>query len=235
MRCLRIKRRLVVCGGRVDSQFWARVRRPIAVWLVFGTRCLAAAGGALLFAMYSPVADWVIRPLVAPLELDGSDAIVLLTAWASPDGLLNDPALNRSVQAARLYRRGVATTILVSGRNSSSDAGPTAQLMSEFLEELGVPETAIVQETTSTNTHEAAVAVAEIAHARGWSNLTIVSDGHHMRRSLAAFRLQGLNVRSGADPRITLRSGSGPERLGALRSAAYEWIGLFYYWWHGWV
>jgi uncharacterized SAM-binding protein YcdF (DUF218 family) len=209
----------------------ARLAR-LALRIAVGT--LAAVGVMVLILMFTTLTDRVVEPLLVAQDLRPTDAIVLFAAWASPDGFLNDSGLRRSVAAARLYKRGTAPLVIVSGRNRS-DSGPTSRLMADLLIELGVPRDAVIVETDSTNTHETAVNVTKIAAARGWERLTLLSDGRDMRRATAAFRHEGMEVVSGADWQWDLRSQSGSYRLWQFDGVLHEWAGLVYYWWKGWI
>ncbi len=196
---------------------------------------LALCGATLLAGLYTPIGDWLVEPLVVPSDYTKSDAIVLLTAWSSGDGVLNDQSVRRTIEAAKLFQQRVAETVVISGRNRSPESGPTARLMADLLISLGVQGDAMILETESTNTHESAVNVARIARARGWNTVTVVSDAAHMRRTLATFRHEALDVRAGADVRLALRTQPGAYRLLQLEATAHEWIGLAYYWWNGWL
>lgn len=195
----------------------------------------AAYGAALCVILYTPFSDWLTRPLIIWPNPVKSDAIVLLAAWASPDGILNDQGLRRTIEAARLYARQVSSTVVISGRNRSSEAGPTARVMADLLVQLGVPPSALVLETDSTNTHESAVNVARIAKARGWSRVLLVSDAQDMRRALASFRHEALEAESGTSVLWALRTQSNPYGLLKVEDAMHEWLGLVYYWWEGWI
>ena len=199
------------------------------------TIAFAAVGVTLTFLMYSPLTDWLARPLIVAPDLRHTDAIVLLTAWSSADGLLNDAAVRRTLRAAALYKSGVAPTVIVCGRNRSEDSGPTARIMADLLIELGIPAADVRVDTSATNTREAALSLAKLATDLKWHRLTLVSEAKDMRRAMASFRHAGLRVRPGADPRWDQRVGSGPARLDQLRGTIHEWAGLLYYWWHGWI
>jgi uncharacterized SAM-binding protein YcdF (DUF218 family) len=183
---------------------------------------LALFGAVVLLIMYSPVSEWLVAPLVVSPTKQAGDAIILLTAWSSPDGILNEPGLRRTVEAARLHARGAAGTIVISGRNRDASAGPTASVMSELLGELGVHARDVILETESTNTHESAVNVARLARARGWSAVVVVSDAKDMRRALASFARQSLRAEPGVSASWELRSEGGPDRLLKFQHAAHE-------------
>lgn len=199
------------------------------------TLVLACLGVTLLLLMYSPIADWLANPLIVPEDLSRTDAIVLMTAWSSPDGMLNDAGMRRTLRAAALFKSGVAPALVVCGRNRSPDSGPTARIMADLLVELGVPRESILVDTTAANTREAAVSLSTIAARQGWTRVTLVSEAKDMPRAVASFTHEGLAALPGADPRWDLRVASGPERLVKLGDTLHEWIGLLYYRWHGWI
>ena len=201
----------------------------------WATAFFAAVGVTLTLLMYSPVTDWLARPLIVAPDPAQTDAIVLLTAWSSIDGQLSDAAIRRTLRAAGLYKAGVAPIVVVCGRNRSEDSGPTARLMADLLIELGVPAADVRVDTAATNTREAALSVARLSAELNWRRLTLVSEAKDMPRALASFRHEGLTALPGADPRWDLRVPSGPARLDQLQGTIHEWAGLVYYWWNGWL
>lgn len=207
--------------------WWRIIRRSIVA-------VLAAGGAVVLAVLFTPVSDWIINPLLVRADRTQTDAIVLLTAWASGDGVLNDPGLRRTTEAARLYHANVADVVVVSGRNRS-ESGPTASVMAQLLIEMRVAPEAIVLETLSTTTRESAVNVARMARQHGWNSVTVVSDAIDMRRVLASFRREGVVARPGADARLALRAPPGVYRLWQVEGALHEWGGLLYYWWMDWI
>jgi uncharacterized SAM-binding protein YcdF (DUF218 family) len=215
-------------GARFAGAWWRIIRR-------LAIAGLASCGAVLLVVLLTPVSEWLVDPLLVRRDTTQTDAIVLLTAWASRDGLLNDPGLRRTVEAAQLFHQHVADVVVVSGRNRSRSAGPTAEVMANLLVDLGVPRTAVSLETESTSTHESAVNIARMARAQDWKSVTVVSDASHMRRALGSFRRQGVAARAGADVRAALRAPWGFYRTWMVERAAHEWIGLLYYWSRGWI
>jgi uncharacterized SAM-binding protein YcdF (DUF218 family) len=221
----------------VQEQPLARTRvRSVGkiLWRLTNAALVCYAIGVLVLC-YTPVTDWLLRPLTVPSSTQQTDAIVLLAAWASPDGLLNEAGMRRTIEATHLYKRGIAPTIIVSGRNRSAGSGPTAQVMANLAMELGVPASAIILETNSQTTHQSAVNVAHLARSRGWSRVTLISDAKDMRRALASFRHEALEAHPGADIRWDRRSAMGPVRLSIFANTVHEWVGLAYYRWKGWV
>ena len=197
---------------------------------------LAAYGFLLLVIFYSPVADYLVRPLQVPADPRPAAAMVVLTAYVAPDGTLNESAMRRIHTAARLYHRGLAPLVVVSGGNpvAASDPQP-ADFMAGFAGELGIPPTAIILEKESQDTHFSAVNVAALCRQRNIQHVLLVTDAVHMRRAAAAFRAQGLSVSPvPADP-WSLWWETPEIQLKKFWAALHEFGALLYYRWQGWI
>lgn len=129
------------------------------------------------------------------------DAIVVLGGGIGaayppemPDPHLNDGA-DRIWQASRLWKRGVAPRIIVSGGSFLAQHGgpPTteAEAMRVFLIDLGVPADAITDEGNALNTIENIRNVRAIV---GKSRVALVTSAYHMPRALQLAARAGLNV-----------------------------------------
>jgi uncharacterized SAM-binding protein YcdF (DUF218 family) len=154
-------------------------------------------------------------------------------------------AVDRVIHAARLFRAGKVQYILVSGGNQlyQSKAPPESHLVADLLVELGVPRSAIVEDTESANTHENAVNSAAIMRSRGWSTALLITSAAHMPRAVATFTRVGVNLTPAAtDVKFVYPMYGGlfdllPE-AGALASttnAIKELIGLIVYRLRGWA
>ncbi len=84
----------------------------------------------------------------------------------------------------------------------------------EYLEGMGVPESAIIAETESRNTEESARRIAVIARANGLQRLVIVSDGTHLFRIHEICAAEGLDVLTSPRPRVPV------ERWNAAKPSA---------------
>jgi uncharacterized SAM-binding protein YcdF (DUF218 family) len=200
------------------------------------SRGAAILGVALLVVFYTPVTDWIAAPLFVNPDASRGDAIVVLSAWANVSKELNEEGLRRAIAAARLYRSGIAPTVVVTGsRPASDDAGDALEASARFLGELGVPPSAILVEERSGNTRDSALNMAALARQRGWSRLVLVTDATHMRRARASFAHEGLTV--SCEPTMMWRiGGNGPSnRLAKLGAVVHEYGGLLYYRARGWI
>jgi uncharacterized SAM-binding protein YcdF (DUF218 family) len=163
----------------------------------------------LLVLSLRPVADALMRPLHDEARAAAKaaptccyDAIVVLGGGIAPAAppYIPEPDLNDSAdriwQGARLYHRGVAPRIIVSGGNPTAEAGGAA-VMSEaeamrlFLLDLGVPAAAIVIEDRSLNTIQNINGVRELVKG---GRVALVTSAVHMPRALRLARIAGLDV-----------------------------------------
>src|SRR6185503_14294276 len=129
------------------------------------------------------------------------DAIVVLGGGIGaahppelPDPHLNDGA-DRIWQAARLWKRGIAPRIIVSGGSFVAQHGgpPTteADAMRIFLIDLGVPADAITDEGKALNTIEN---IRNVRAIIGNGKVALVTSAYHMPRALQLAARAGLNV-----------------------------------------
>ncbi len=208
----------------------ARLIGRILLWL------LATYGVLVLAVFYSPLADYMVRPLRVAAEVQPAPAIVVLTAYVAPDGTLNESAMRRVHAAARLFHQGLSPLVIISGGDPTVSEGPQpADYMAEFAGELGIPRSAIIVERGSQNTHFSAVQVAALCRARNIERVLLVTDAIHMRRAAAAFRAQHLAVSPApADP-WSLWWETPEIQLKKFWAALHEYGGLLYYRWQGWI
>lgn len=183
---------------------------------------------------------------------NGAQAIVVLGGSLKmpseahrKSGLTNSS--DRLLEALRLYRAGKAPLIAVTGGDNplllATRKIHEAEQMRSLLEEWGVPESAIVVEDASVNTHENALFTRRVLAARGIQHIILVTSAIHMPRAAAAFRKVGFDVE--AVPADFL-SGRPDQAMffqwfpasGALlnsNNALHEWIGLWAYRLRGWA
>ncbi len=168
-----------------------------------GGRALAAAGLALLMALSMPVVSAVLTRLVsvAPAlvleQVKSAQALVILGGGTRRDAVefggdtLGRLTLERVRYGARVARQ-TGLPVLVTG-GSVYGGEPEAKLMREALEqEFGVP--VRWAEARSRTTHENAVFSAEVLREAAIRRVVLVAHGMDMRRAVAEFTLQGIDV-----------------------------------------
>lgn len=172
-------------------------------------RAVVALGIAhTLILSFQPVGDALIRTLedrAREAERQAPAccyaAIVVLGGGISPASPPDQPlpdltdSADRMWQAARLYRRGLAPKIIVSGGSFLAEHGgpPTteAEAMRVFLLDLGVPTEAIVDEPKALNTVEN---IRNVRAMVGDGLVALVTSAYHMPRALQIAAQAGLNV-----------------------------------------
>lgn len=168
-----------------------------------------------------------------PVEaLPRADAIVLLGGGMAPaaHGRLHPDlgsAADRVWHAARVFRAGKAPILLASG-GSDPAVTPSSEAasMAALLVELGIPSSAIVQETRSRTTGENARFAAELLRPRQARSILLVTSALHMPRAVLEFERQGFRViPAAADHAQTQYAGVQlwlPD-AGALHDSARTW------------
>ena len=110
-----------------------------------------------------------------------SDAVVVLGA-AQYDGTPSPAFAARLDHARDLYEDGVAPLIVVTGGKQAGDRFTEAAVGADYLIERGVPDAAILRETTSRNSWESLQASSRFLFPRGVERIVLVSDPFHSLR-----------------------------------------------------
>jgi len=135
---------------------------------------------ALLYAVRHPLLRTAGRLWVVSDPVEQADAIIVL----GDDNFVGD----RAAHAAELFRRGVAETVVASGRLLRPGVG-MAEIIKRDLVMRGVPEASIVAfDHSAANTREEAVALDALLAGRGWSRVLLVTSNYHARRARFIFR-----------------------------------------------
>jgi uncharacterized SAM-binding protein YcdF (DUF218 family) len=122
-----------------------------------------------------------------------ADAIVVLGAGVGPDGKAGKGLQRRVLHAVRLYKKGFAPRIIMTGGVGTYPPAE-AEVAARLAMEKGVPRAAIVREEESTSTWENAANATQICKQRGWKNVLIVSDPFHLYRAQRNFQKCGLHA-----------------------------------------
>lgn len=158
------------------------------MWRVIGRYLL---GTALVGAL--AVGGVVIAVAVPPSGTpDRADAIVVLGA-AQYDGTPSPVFAARLDLAHDLYTRGIAPALVTVGSKQEGDRFTEAEAGGDYLEERGVPATAITEIGQGGDTLQSLRAAADDLHARGLQSVVLVTDPEHAHRSALMARDLGLD------------------------------------------
>jgi uncharacterized SAM-binding protein YcdF (DUF218 family) len=230
------------------------VALALALLLLRGGRPRTAGAlvAATVLGLYAVSTMPVAQGLVAPLERvhpplhatpDACDAIVVLGYGArqapeasSPELHLRDTSLRRTLTAWRLWQAAPHPVVLLGGRPFADNPPGESRHRAALLGELGVPADQLHTLDSGRTTHEEAQAVADLAGARGWHRLCVVTSAWHLPRAVAAFRHAGLAVTPVPGDTLGEMRPFTPRALlpsaAALRvsaAALREYVGLAYY------
>jgi uncharacterized SAM-binding protein YcdF (DUF218 family) len=134
---------------------------------------------ALVYFARHPIMRFVAESWVVDEPVAHADAIVVL----GDDNFYAD----RSTHAAELFRQGVASEVVASGRRLRPNAG-VSELIEHDLVERGVPKERIEKFThDADSTAQEAFALGRLAKDRHWKNVVIVTSNYHARRARYIF------------------------------------------------
>lgn len=206
------------------------------VWLLLGISVTA------LFAVsWFPFLDNRIQRSVRadPLGNHRVEAVVVLSGTVTPEGRIGNGALERLVAGVTLRQRLrseflVLTTVR---RVRRDDTTSTVADQQELVARLD-PGASLELVGPVGNTHDEALATAELARQRGWSRVAVVTSPLHTRRACAVFEAAGLRVlcrpSASRDYSLNLRREPG-SRLEAFRDWLYEVVASRVYRKRGWL
>ena len=177
----------------------------------------------------------------------GADTIVVLGSGAQTYrvggvvfGLPTEGSTLRSLEGARVCKLLDARLVIASGGIPYPEftLKPESEMMRGVLVAAGVPPDRILEESQSRTTVDEARILAPMLRARGATRFVLVTSPTHMRRSLAAFRHEGLDPVPSVAPTRSEHLDPPPLLMpsDAARymsdAALYDYAGTVYNWMH---
>jgi len=123
-----------------------------------------------------------------------ADVIIALGAGLRRDGSPGPALTRRSLQAADLWRQGIAPTVICAGGQAESFPRSEADACREILRNQSLPPSAILLEDKSRSTEENALFSSQLMRERGWTSAVLVSDSYHMLRASWLFTQQDVEA-----------------------------------------
>jgi uncharacterized SAM-binding protein YcdF (DUF218 family) len=190
------------------------------------------AVGGLLIVAFTPVVPWML-PTPAPADaLERCDAVVSLGFGVNDDGTLASNTQDRVVHAMSVLRGDYAPTLVLTGGEELGEPVVRRQMnalgLKYPIENVGAVK----------NTHDEGVAVAQLARARGWKRVILVTNGWHMKRAAATFEKAGVHVLRSPCPDSRgdmVHPSRLSDRIRALACWLHESIGYRVYRLRGWI
>lgn len=203
----------------------------------------AVLGMLLLVSGVLPVGRWLEQPLVVSEPVRSADAIVILSGGITDNDTLSLTSTQRLVHGLRLFKRGLAPVVILTGANPDDPRVPEADVMAKVARELGIPPFSVIVDRDGERTATQAAAVARIARERNVRSILLVTSPAHSYRAVHVFRRAGLTVVAATPaPKstrtgrlIVLRPPDVLSRLGYLSPVIYEYGAIALYRWRGWL
>ena len=173
-----------------------------------------------------------------------SDVCVVLggmSVYHEPTGRIRfTQSADRILQAVDLYEKGIVKKIVITGGTARliRKNRPEAIHLKDFLVSIGIPDSLVLIDSLSRNTHENAVNTKELIEKNSWSKrIVLVTSAFHMKRAEGCFVKEGFTVYPySADPLKGVGKMSVADfflpSVGVLNNWNYlthEWIGIIMY------
>jgi len=232
----------------------------LALWRRRQRGFAAAAGVAVAFVTLlggTPFPVWLVETLerpyagVKPDNQPAADVIVMLGGGV-------DPALHevghihltiagdRVLMALELARLGKAPVLCLGGGHARFGRyrWVEADLVAQAIVERGLTPGEVISFGGCSDTHEEAQRLRQLANARGWKRVLLVTSAVHMRRAAAVFRAEDFEVIPAPCNFLTTLSDEAPPPLVTLPKLTgftlfsawlHEQIGWLEYRRRGWI
>lgn len=187
----------------------SRARRVFRFVLAAVLVLVVAWGASVLAVVY-----WGWRDTAQP-----ADAIVVLGA-AQYDGRPSPVLRARLDHALRLWRRGMAPRVFLTGGSGVRDTTSEAAVGRRYMLRHGVPDSAMVLESEGRTTRQSLTTVAAYMHQRKLRTAILVSDPFHMLR--LAIVAGALGLTAFTSPTHTSPISASPARLGYVLSESVK-------------
>jgi uncharacterized SAM-binding protein YcdF (DUF218 family) len=190
---------------------------------------------AVMLIFYTPLVWWIAEPLRFSSPPQTADAIVVFAGGVGESGKAGVGVSERVSKAVELYRAGYAPSVVFSSGYVFTLR--EAESMKAIAVANGVPADAIVLEQAAANTYENVRNTNEIARARGWSRVLLVSSPYHMLRATRTWRkvAPGITVIPSPPRESEFYFHERGASLDQIRGIVHEYTALVVYWLRGWA
>jgi uncharacterized SAM-binding protein YcdF (DUF218 family) len=213
-------------------------------------RLLIAAFATLLFFTNSFILmefmrGWEVDAINKDKLQSHYDVGIVLGGGMVDYDFANDRAIfrgntDRIMQAVSLYKENRIDYILISGGAGSLIQRDIveAKILYEYLrDDIGIPDSALIVDSLSDNTHQNAINCKELLHDIDGEDYLLITSASHMRRANLCFEKQGIYtdnfaVDHNAGPRrwdVFILLFPNTEALELWNEMIHEWVGMLVY------
>jgi uncharacterized SAM-binding protein YcdF (DUF218 family) len=202
--------------------------------LVAARALVRLIGGAALLAFAATAFTSLPSDLDRMLDLDdrleAADAIVVLGGGGlRGDAQLSDVSLRRLIRGITLFQEGLAPLLVVAGGEHRGASRSEAEIRARVARSFGIPDSAILTESSGRRTLEEAAGMAKLLHPHGIQRILLVVDRQGMRRATALFQRAGFEVLPAATDDVSSAATTPEARLALMQRILIEITALFYH------
>ncbi len=183
----------------------------------------------------TPITNCVYAVLEIDPEIRNTDSIILLSDGVYTDKIHAGNNYQRMLHAYRLYKAGFADKIIVCGGVVIKGMPSFAEVMKDFLVEIGINEEYIITENKSLNTYENIKNAKPILRQLDIKNSLLVTSSYHMYRSLAICRKLDVNVYAAPVPCYEKNLNHATNRARFILEVLREYGSIIYFKLRGWI
>lgn len=154
------------------------------------------------------------------------DVAIVLGAATSDNGV-SEVYKQRLNHAVALYQKGDVMKIIVTGGMGDGNRFTDAYMARKYLESVGIPDNAILEEDKSTITQENLENAKKIMDENGYQSALIVSDPLHMKRAMLLANDMGIDAFS--SPTQSSAYKSFKTKIPFVAREAFFYIGYKWY------
>ncbi len=183
----------------------------------------------------TPATNYLYAVLDVEPEFKKADAIILLGNGIYTGKIHTENNYQRMLHAYRLYKKGFADKIIVCGGADFKEIPSLAEVMKDFLVEIGISKKCIITENNSLNTYENIKYAKPILQQLDIKNSLLVTSSYHMYRSLSICKKLGVNVYPAPVPCYEKNLQHATHRARFILEILREYGSIIYFKLRGWI
>ncbi len=196
---------------------------------------LLLVNAIVLTLIITPATNYLYAFLEVEPELRKADAIILLSDGVITEKIHAGNNYQRMLHAYRLYKEGFADKIVVCGGVVIKGIPSFAEVMKDFLTEIGMNGECIITENGSLNTYENIKYTKPILKELDIQNSLLVTSSYHMYRSLAICRKLNVSVYAAPVPCYEKNIDHATHRVRFILEVLREYGAIIYFRLRGWI
>jgi uncharacterized SAM-binding protein YcdF (DUF218 family) len=185
--------------------------------------------------VFTPVANYLYAVLEVKPEIRKADSIILLSSGVYTDKIFMRDNYQRIMHAYWLYKQGYADKIIICGGAVVKGLPSLAELMKDFLVEIGMDGGRIITENHSRNTYENISNIKPVLSELDINSSLLVTSSYHMYRSLAISKKLGIVAYPAPVICYEKNVYRASLRTRFITEILREYGAILYFWLKGWI